>query len=91
VAKSNSSSEFEMGLRVGIMVGNRGRKEDKFADELMIAKITDVRHMIQQLVVAEVTCTLQELLKYEHGNKDGREGERVRGREDCPRFMSLCL
>jgi hypothetical protein len=55
---------FEIGLRVGILVGTRGRKEDKFVDEMRIARIVDVRHFIQQLLAAKITDTLQDFLKY---------------------------
>eukprot|EP00026_Physarum_polycephalum_P010661 Phypoly_transcript_10830.p1 GENE.Phypoly_transcript_10830~~Phypoly_transcript_10830.p1 ORF type:complete len:361 (+),score=51.20 Phypoly_transcript_10830:139-1221(+) len=59
----NRDGYFELGLKVGIIVGTRGRKEDKFADELKIAKLLDVRHFVQQLVASKVTEMVQECLK----------------------------
>jgi len=61
--QSSDGKDFELGLKVGIIVGTRGQKEDKFADAIRIAKVLDVRHFIQQLIASKITEMVQEFLK----------------------------
>ena len=59
-------------------VGTSGHRHNKHEGQMMIARIHDVRSVVQQLDVAKITDSVKAFLEYVRRGR-GRRGEKRRG------------